>query len=291
VIKSGLAILEAIRQFGLVLAPEIIVWTQSLKDGHTRTITLRQRRICFTELVRDEVEEHGERFGPFSIELSIESLRRLGGLPVIYMPQHLRDDERLSSVGSTLVAELQDVKYTISQLQELSQLGGSEVVVLANTDEHGNHVALYRVSLENIQKLLSFIGYRNAPFELMLGALNHMQSLFYPTDDDLHDKPLEYYRQREWRLVQGLVLEGQAQARPLTDSEKEVLLQINERFWSKELSDGSDTFRRVDDAFVIDTFDGSHITELISAVLAPPEAFGEARTLFGERVQVLGGPR
>lgn len=287
-IQAGFKILKAIQQIGFVLAPEVVVWKQSLEDGHSRTITLRQRRICFTELARAEVEQHGKKFGPFSLELSVDSLRRLGGLPVIYMPQHLKDDERFSSVGSTVVAELHDVKYSISILQKLSQLRGTDFAILENTDEQNNSVALYQVPIENIQKLLHFIGYRNAPFELMLGALTHMQSLFYPTDDDLHDKQLEYYRQREWRLVAGLFLRGKPQARLLTDSEKQVLLGIDERFWSKELSDGEDTFRRVDDAFVIETFDGRHITEAISTVLVPPEAYDEARNMFGEKVQVLG---
>ena len=85
-IKVGLQILRAIQQLGLVLAPEVVIWKQPLENGEERTVPTRQRRISFTELSRSEVEEHAKRFGPFSLEFRVDTLRRLGALPVIYTP-------------------------------------------------------------------------------------------------------------------------------------------------------------------------------------------------------------
>jgi hypothetical protein len=90
IVSKGVAILRTIREIGLVLAPEILVWKQALANGEYRTIINRQHRICFTELSRDEIAQHGLKFGPFSLEFDIDTLRRVGALPVIYMPQHLQ---------------------------------------------------------------------------------------------------------------------------------------------------------------------------------------------------------
>jgi|SRR5580692_1087395 hypothetical protein len=86
---KGLAILRLIRETGVVLAPEVIEWQVPLETGVPRTIVIRQRRICFTELSRTEIREHATRFGHFSLKFNIEDLRRLGAMPVMYVPQHL----------------------------------------------------------------------------------------------------------------------------------------------------------------------------------------------------------
>ena len=91
ILKDGLKILKSIQKIGLVLAPELVEWKQVLVDGNTRSTIVRQNRISFTELSSGEIGEHGEKFGPFSLEFEIETLRRLGALPVIYMPQMQRD--------------------------------------------------------------------------------------------------------------------------------------------------------------------------------------------------------
>jgi hypothetical protein len=305
VIQVGLAILRAIQEIGLVLAPEVLTWKQSLENGEYRTITLRQRRICFTELARSEVQEHGKKFGPYALELRVNDLRRLGALPVMYIPQHLKDDRKLSTVGATVVAELADIKYTISQLHQLSQLtdpsyllssvakGSAASVVedcvlnLQNTDPLNKVVASYQVPLKNVKDFLSYIGYRNAPFELMVGVLSFVQSLFYPTDDEIHDTLLEYYRQREWRLVSGLAIGRAQQCRQLTEGEKKMLVSLDTRFWTEEVSDDRGSFRRIDDAVVIHEFEGKHITHVISRIIVPPEAVEKASAIFGDKVLVL----
>lgn len=281
----------------------MLVWKQSLENGEYRTITIKQRRICFTELARSQVKEHGKTFGPFSLEWRIDALRRLGALPVIYVPQHLKDDREFSAVGATIVAELADIKYTVSQLHQLSKLTDPQYLLahlapeatsvaedyffdLRNTDAQEKVVASYQVPSRSIKDILSYIGYRNAPFDLMVGVLSLVQNLFCPTDDEKHDRPLEYYRQREWRLSAGLALKGISQDRTLTDRERETLLSIDRTFWNKELSDGKTSFRRVDDACVVDRYGGRHIAESIFSIVVPPEAYEEARDLFGDKVLV-----
>jgi hypothetical protein len=300
VITDGLNILKSFLTSGLILAPEVVTWKQPLIDGTNRTTVLTQKRISFTELSRNEIVEHSKRFGPFSLEFNITTLRKLGLLPVIYMPQGFGNEKDFSNIGLSIVTQINDIKYTIIQLHHLSQytnldflkkqnsevnsISPDAVFNLQNINPESQIEYSYQVPFKNIVDILSYIGYRNAPLDLMIGILTLMQNLFYPTDDTIHDSVMEYYRQREWRLLSGLAIEGNLQTRHLKDDEKLNLLKINNRFWSKELNDGSTSFRRVDNADVIETFQGKHLATLIEAVIVPPDAYDEAKSMFGEKV-------
>jgi hypothetical protein len=302
IVAKGLTILENIKTIGLVIAPEIVEWKQPLVDGNTRTTRLRQKRISFTELARSEVGEHGKKFGPISLEFNIDTLRRMGALPVIYMPQGLKALGDLSNLGTMIVTQLGDAKYTIAKLHELSEITDPEIAVrkfahmgvtslaegytitLQNVDGDKKVVSTKTVPGQVVRNVLDYIGFKNAPLDLLIGVMSLVQTLFYPTDDELHDDLLSYYRQREWRIAGGFLFNGVAHGRPLTDSEKERLLTIDQRFWSRELSDDQGAFRRIDEAVVIDRFEGKPIIELVSAILVPAQAFDQAKALFGDIV-------
>jgi hypothetical protein len=305
IIAKGLNILRNVKDLGLVIAPEIVEWKQPLVDGTHRVTRLRQKRISFTELARSQVAEHGKKFGPFSLELRIEVLRRMGALPVIYMPQSLRMSGDLSNLGAMIVTQLGDVRYTIAQLQHLSQVADPQwtlanavfppglaathvspdyTINLRNTGDKGDVVAENTVPAKFVRDVIEYICFKNAPLDLMIGVLSLMQTLFYPTDDDRHDDLLSYYRQREWRISGGFLFNGIAHGRPLCDTEKSRLLEIDQRFWSREISDNQGSFRRIDETVVFDQFEGKHIRELLSAVIVPPQAFEQAKALFGDIV-------
>jgi hypothetical protein len=302
-LARGLSILRTIKELGLVLAPEIVSWSQPIMSGAPRLITHRQQRLCFTELGRSELPEHSKRFGPFSLQFSISTLRRLGALPVIYLPQNVKGDTGLSSAGAVIAATMGDIKYTLNQLHQLSRLKdldyvktfpGAEtatlvsadcVMNLENRDEAGNVAATYQIPLRHILDFLDYVGFRNAPLELMVGILNLTQSLFYPTDDERHDDQLAYYRQREWRITAGMRVGGVQHGHAATDADKKRLLEIDTRFWSKEETDKDGTFRRVDQAYIIEQFEGARIAEVIERLIVPVECECEARDLFGDKVE------
>ena len=222
--------------------------SQPTISGTPRQVTHRQQRLCFTELAREELPEHGKRFGPVSLQFSTDALRRLGALPVIYLPQNVKGDTGLSSAGAVIAATMGDIKYTLTHLHQLARLKdlnyirtlpGAEnatsvcpqcVMNLENRDEAGNVVATYQMPLQHILDLLDYVGFRNAPFELMLGILNLTQNLFYPTDDERHDDQLAYNRQREWRITAGMRVGGVDHGHPATDAEKKLLLESMTNF-------------------------------------------------------------
>jgi hypothetical protein len=86
-IEKGKQILTAIRDFGLVLTPQLIEWSQQSLGAPPRTLPILQKRVCFTELSPKELPGHTEKFGHFSLEFEIDTVRRLGAMPVFYVPQ------------------------------------------------------------------------------------------------------------------------------------------------------------------------------------------------------------
>src|SRR5882757_349348 len=86
-VDKGLNILACIRDFGLLLLPESIEWSLPLKSKPPRTIPFVQSRVCFTDLTPAELPQHAETFGHFALEFEMESARRLGAVPVFYVPQ------------------------------------------------------------------------------------------------------------------------------------------------------------------------------------------------------------
>lgn len=308
VFAKGLEILKGIKNIGMVLAPEVVEWRIPQVDSTTKVIRKRQTRICFTELAQSELSRHAESFGPFSLEFPIRVLREFGILPVIYVPQMVEGDRLLSSLGPVIVWMFENARHTLDLLDQLYKLSDPQsalelarktspetthvdpnyVLNLQNQNEDKTIVQRFEVKASIVRGILDYLNYKTAPFELMRGAIYAAQNLFYPTDDQLNDKLLSYYRQREWRIIPGATVEGKTNARMATSAEKEFLLGLNHRFWSREIVDDKGTFRRIDEAQVIDEFKGKHISEFVGRVIVPFEAYDEARDIFGGRVEILG---
>lgn len=69
--EKPLAILESICKNGLLLVPEVVIWTDVSLNKIGGKIIAEQLRACFTELPRRELEMHSKVFGPYSIEFDI----------------------------------------------------------------------------------------------------------------------------------------------------------------------------------------------------------------------------
>jgi len=306
-IKQTLSILEAMEKIGLILAPEVVTWDIPLADQTTKRISYRQRRICFTELSRQELPDHARKFGPVSLEFSVDILRRAAALPVFYIPQMVPGDRLFSSTGPVMVWMFQMIRHTLDQLERLRQFSDPEtalqhalalepsakgivedhIINLQNREGSGPIDQEFTVSAKTVRGILNYLGYKTAPFAMMHGATYAAQALFYPTDDEIHDELLAYYRQREWRLIPGIAASGVENARPLSVSEKKILVGIDERFWTRELTDDGGTFRRIDDAHAVENIGSQRVRDAIRAVLVPSELYEPTRTLFGNRVAVL----
>ena len=298
-VERGLATLRSIQRNGLILAPEVVEWTAPVSLGSPSPFRVLQQRVCFTELRPDELAAHSRHFGPYAIEFDIAGLRRAGAMPVIYMPQALSEDDHLALFGPFVVSHLAHIKHMLQSLDNLRQatdlnhlrerypeaksFADDCVFTLSNGDEQRGIIQEFKVPITSVRDMLSFIGFENAPFPAMLGALSIVQSLFYPTDNEHLDEPiLAYYRQREWRITADYSVNGQPRGASLPLNEQERLLQANGHFWKREIQFEDQKFRRVDKAVSLILPPPEDVISMIARVLVPSETVQEAERLFAD---------
>ena len=300
--KKGLRVLELVMNFGLILAPETVVWRLPQVDGTDREIEVEMCRICFTELGETELPAHSERFGAFALEFSISRLRQMRALPVIYMPQSVSADQGFSNAGSLLVAMLGHVKYTLDQLENLRRHTDEEwvkanvvgatsiqddaVFDLRNTNDSGSISATYKIPMNTTRDLLAFVGFQNAPMWMLRNSLEFLENLFYPTDNEESEELLVYYRQREWRIAPGLSVDGSTLERELTVEEKCRVIEVAPDFWTHEIRRRGISLRRIDAAKIIDHLDGRPVHEQICSVIVPAGALDDAKRIVNGRIPV-----
>jgi hypothetical protein len=121
-ITAGCKILTSIRDYGLLLLPEIVSWQYPHADGSPpRRITSIQRRACFTELSPCELTKHSDEFGHFALEFPIDTLKSLGAIPVFYIPQATLGGAEEVSLGPTSVIQVIDAMLLVMRLVEIQK--------------------------------------------------------------------------------------------------------------------------------------------------------------------------
>ena len=300
--SRGWAILQSMQKLGLVLAPEVVEWDDPIGLGTPSPIQVLQRRVCFTELSPQELGGHSTRFGPFALEFDTTALRRIGALPVIYMPQALSAQDPLALLGPFVVGHLGQVRSFLEKLNELDQLDSLAywqaqnpeansiaddcLVTLRNGDEPRGVVQEFEVPLKTIRGVLNYLDFETAPFDTMIGATTIAQAMFYPTDDDHHHQELGYYRQREWRITADYSVNGSPRGRNLGDEEKDLLLGLDESFWGKE-THSSRGLRRVDEALALIYPAPDELISIVRRLIVPDDFADDASETFGDRVATV----
>ncbi len=165
-------------------------------------------------------------------------------------------------------------------------------ITLNNTDGLGKVVQSSEAPWLTVKNILDYLSFQNAPFDLMRGVLNGMLSLFYPTDDTHNAVTLGYCRQREWRIVSGLEIDGNPLSVLLSETERNEVREISPEFWDKSLSihnfsNQAKTFSRIEEAEVIRLFGGSRITYAFKSIIVPKSVLNAASELFQVPVRTL----
>ncbi|HEY1615780.1 MAG TPA: hypothetical protein VGF97_19060 [Rhizomicrobium sp.] len=121
-VEVGCAILEIIRDSGLVMAPEAVEWQYEHADGSPpRTSQVLQRRVSFTELAPHELAQHAEKFGHFALEFEVPVLKSLGAIPVFYIPRALSEAKGAESAASTLVMQFLDAMVLVERIETVQE--------------------------------------------------------------------------------------------------------------------------------------------------------------------------
>ncbi len=234
-ISKGKRIAKSLLSDGLVLCPENYELPLVGNDGITPDkLEATQRRICFTELEPDLLGAHSEVFGPFALAYTIEDLRRLGALPVFYIP--LESGGYLSGLPLQLLGGIVDGHRITSTLAAIrKQLDQSPALGLKYRGKSVNFTESEASTIRTfVEVLMDSAATDFSVTDLRLAAA---ASCFYPTEDPKYTGPLHYYRQREWRIIQGLFTwKGESVSHLATPEQAAKLLEIDPDFFSKELS-------------------------------------------------------
>jgi len=300
-LSRGLAILEFMKEAGLVLAPEIVEWDLSVllrKQEHVRVL---QRRACFTELSLEELPNHASVFGPISLSFDIDKLRASGATPVIYIPQG-QGESILSHLGAFCVYCTNATHYVLRQLQQLKELSDPKIVEarenkpvdpnytlnLINTGPDASVVAEYIVPAQHARNLLAYVGFNNIPFDHSAAVLRVFLSMFYPTDNLHAADTLGYYRQREWRVIStDIAFNNHPATRALTRTEQERLLSIDREFWSRELTHENALLPRHAFAQIYSPLPAWSVFDLVDAIIAPENYHEKVRSIVGSAIKIL----
>lgn len=134
-----------------------------------------QHRFCLTAIThKQELIEHSNKFGCIGIGFSMGFIVRLGGFPVFYVPSpdHTSDDDDRYKGISLL--------YRLAETQEIL-----EAVIRRGIRSED-------IDMENV-----------------LGAVKFLANICYPTDRLVEERgnAVNYYNQREWRIIYGMVSE------------------------------------------------------------------------------------
>lgn len=204
-IDRGCRILSMIRDYGLLMAPEVVRWEYSHADGTApRSADTLQRRACFTELAPHELLGHADLFGSFALEFDIPVGKSFGAIPVFYIPRALTEAKGAEGAASTLVMQLLDAMVLAERVaaiqerqQQTGQTEGEFRCKFGFAESGSKEFVLDAVATS---KVLAAVTHALTPAPDLHQALQGITNFFYPADDVQGNNALRYYREREWRL-------------------------------------------------------------------------------------------
>ena len=293
-IGKGKQILAAIRDFGLVLTPQLIEWVQPTIAGSQRVLPVFQKRVCFTELSPSELAGHAERFGHFSLEFEIFSVRQLGAVPVFYVPQPIAEATDGSLVGAALVAIASDMRAVMERISALHEVLHGQMPVNKELNvkfgffNNPDGVRDFLIDRDEAKNLLAAIGNEVTPWNNLAVGANALLAFFHPTDNKKTDVALEYYREREWRIAAGLFIRGSGDQpdtnllRVLSASERQRLLAIDEEFFSRRVQTGLGEADTLDETLVLPGLRSTSIMQMVRRVIVPAIAVSEVVELLSD---------
>jgi hypothetical protein len=269
-------------------------------------------RVCFTELATSEVAAHADHFGVFALEFEVSTLRQLGAMPIFYVPRHDDHQgmsgvgaayiARIGDLQSLLerLREFQLFARTNSESTEPSktQIGvawsvkSNCLVLSAGSPERTLQVPAEVVPQKVLNELrkspgvaqplglnthaldsiLSILTWGIQDYEIQLNALRGLTGFFYPTERNEGDIPLNYYRQREWRILGGQTKNGIAFTPDTTSSEASELVKLDADFFGREIELRTGPKRLADTCEYFRELDGAHVFSFVRRVVCPETA-------------------
>lgn len=291
--RHGLTILEMIRDFGLLMTPEIARWQYSHADGTPpRSQSMVQRRISFTELAPSELEGHAKDFGPFALEFDIDSLKRLGAIPVFYVPQ-AGEGRDAGGLGGTLMNHLIDAMRLTDRIAQMEAILSSAP---PDRDRQGITISvdagpvLFDLDVKEARETLRALSLGLAPAGQLAAFLEGGLNYFYPADGR-DNAALQYYRQREWRIAGNVGVRDEEMMRTPSVAIIDRLLALDPNFFGRQFPPADEVVsntslhgqppqRLVDWCWVFQEFDSKRALRWVRRIIAPVDALEAATALL-----------
>ena len=283
-----LQILQSMLDVGLLLTPERIEFKERLRDGsYSEPATIFQKRICFTELSEEELPAHCTNFGEFSIEWDQEILRKLGAIPVFYVP--LKGElGSAETAAASILARLGDIQSVLERLAYIQEVSRDDVAA--------RPIEVFNSVTGEVEKLFDKIDGQNLvaylekdvqPIQELLNSLRATFGYFYPTENLEYGDLLSYYRQREWRIVGSMVLDGVELTADLDHAETVAVSKIDTQFFDRELDYPTGKKRIAEQILKYPSFGGRHILETCRRIIVPASVQEQVREILrGGKIQV-----
>ncbi len=277
---KGISIIRSLVKLGFVLTPEQVEWKERLRGGgFAKPDFVKQIRICFTELSPSELPEHSTRFGKFAFEFDIATLRKLGALPVIYLPTDTGQASGHESAASASIARMSQLTRVLDRLLMLKAFIRNNPHA-TNLEIENGEATKVKVPAKAAADILATLEQDVQPLEQLQASLRFLTSYFYPTENLHYNDLLDYYRQREWRLGAGMVTRNLATTRQLNDSEKMSLVAIDREFFEGVLEFRKVKHKRIDLCQMMPEFESESIISLVRRLIVPRCALESAHAVL-----------
>jgi hypothetical protein len=290
---KGIKILENILKYGLLLVPELLPYPgkTDAEGNESGAFNLVQCRFSLTA-IEDiaKLKDHAKAFGDIHLEFTEESAYAMGVIPVMYVPKApfsvTAEPTSLWHLAASLIhrlSDLQTIAYMLEYLDGAVTDFAHEEEITVNA-ETGNSKQINVAQLCNILELILEGSVdinkgkkeKKAEFKQIQGAIQALSSLFYFTDTN--DELLHYFKQREWRIIQGMSIKGNEQDRKLTFEEQEAIKAVDGGFFDLKLDFEFRTGRhhRIDLCRILPAVKGKHIREYINRILVTSALYEQA---------------
>lgn len=282
--EKGLSIIKAICRVGLLLTPERWVLPPEEVSGGTlsKSLPVFQKRLCFTELAPYELSDHTSYFGPFALEYELITLREMGAMPVMYIPNLINPGGGYSGIGVSLVNRLHEIGILLERLQRLytdaQGYPNKEHYVRLNNPSAGNQ-GIINCTFGALIDLISTLEQGNRDIDILKNSLRAVANLMYLTDEPTTDELLKHYREREWRITGDFSRNGKPIAQDLTEEDKNYLTELDPIFLKQiEMRDGE--IRYVDACYTIKTYEGAFVLKFAKRLVAPQACISETTAIL-----------
>lgn len=262
--ETNLLVLESISKIGLICTPRLISFKQRLPNGQLSDKIKIEKisvSVCLTAIPRRDISRHARKFGTFSIEFDQEIMDKLVICPAVYMPSPKdTPPNHTSDTMADLMIEMGNVETLLLQRYTVE------------TGDVKNHIGK------------------------MIGANGWFWELLTSTSSRLKNEDLEYYRQREWRILRGVTSRTkEVNSRPLEEHEIDYILAqpklapyfsesvnypppLSEEFLSGVPAKARP--RRIDWCEVLKKIDDKHVLEFANAIYVPKDVKTEAEAIL-----------